>query len=161
LAEFGQTQQTVAELVGKDRSTVANMLRLLQLPAPIRSLVQSSSLSLGHARALLSLQSEPEMMLLAKQVVSQGMSVREVERRVRDRKPTPKSMSEKRTVGPTTGAPNQRLRNIEDQLRKRLQTDVRLNMAGADKGSIAVSFYNAEDLERLLDIMLGANRDRH
>jgi ParB family chromosome partitioning protein len=137
------------------------MLRLLQLPAPIRSLVQSSSLSLGHARALLSLQSEPEMMLLAKQVVAQGMSVREVERRVRDRKPTPKPMSENRTVEPAPVASNQRIRNIEDQLRKRLQTDVRLNMAGTDKGSIAVSFYNAEDLERLLDIMLGVNRERH
>jgi hypothetical protein len=101
------------------------------------------------------------MTLLANQVVAKGMSVREVERHVRDRKPTPKPVSGNRTVGPPTGAPNQRIRNIEDQLRKRLQTDVKLNMSGADKGALAISFYNAEDLERLLDIMLGVNRDRH
>ena len=162
LAEFGQTQQGVADLVGKDRSTVANMLRLLQLPPEIRTMVQNSALSLGHARALLSLPSHAEMLELAKASAEQGLSVREVERRVRDRKPTPKPVSENRTVAATAPAVSRsvQIKRIEDQLRRKFQTDARLNLAGTNKGTISISFYSADDLERLLDIMLGAHRDR-
>ncbi len=160
LTEFGLTQQSVAERVGKERSTVANMLRILQLPADIRLMVQSSSISLGHARALLSLPSETEQMSLAKEIVANGLSVRETERRVRDRKPTPKLVSGKRTAAaaPATDA---HIRNLEDQLRKRLQTDTRISLTGTEKGSVVISFYSADDLERLLDLILGTEREQH
>jgi len=159
LAEFGLTQQSVAARVGKDRSTVANMLRLLQLPAGIRLLVQNATLTLGHARALLSLTSEAEQASLADDIVKHGLSVREVERRVRDRKPTPKVLSENRTSKPLTEG-NVRVRSIEDQLRKRLQTDTRIALTGPEKGTIVISFYSADDLERLLDLLLSPGRER-
>jgi ParB family chromosome partitioning protein len=136
-------------------------------------MVQSSTISLGHARALLSLESEPEMLALAKEVAADGLSVREVERRVRVRKPTPAVVSENRTpVASPGGAPaaaaseipvasSLQIKRIEDQLRRRLQTDVRVNLSGADKGTVAISFFNPDDLERLLDLILGVHRDRH
>jgi ParB family chromosome partitioning protein len=157
VSEFGLTHSAVATVVGKDRSTVANMLRLLQLPAIIRTMVQSSTLSLGHARALLSLGNESEMVALANEAVSGGWSVREVERRVRDRKPTPKKMSDKATVGDHAHA--KLVKQIEDQLRKRLQTDVSVSANSESKGSISIAFYNADDLERLLDVILGPHRE--
>ena len=157
--EFGLTQQSVSERVGKERSTVANMLRILQLPSSIQTMLASDSISLGHARALLSIDSESEQLVMAKEVIAQGLSVREVERRARDRKPTPKVMSEKRTVAQPTSDSN--VKRIEDQLRKRLQTDVKINLFGTDKGTVAISFYNSEDLERLLDLVLGSTRERH
>jgi ParB family chromosome partitioning protein len=159
LAEFGLTQQSVAERVGKERSTVANMLRLLQLPVSIRSMLQSSNLTLGHARALLSLSDESEMQALANEIVALGISVREVERRVRDRKPTPKKVSQKRTPAPQVADAEVRL--IEEKMRKTLQTDTRIILSGPDRGSINISFYSADDLERLLDIMLGSKRNTH
>jgi ParB family chromosome partitioning protein len=159
IADFGQTQHTVAELVGKDRSTVANMLRLLQLPSPVRLMLQNTSLSLGHARALLGLASEPEMLALAKEIVSDGLSVREVEKRVRVRKPTSSGVSENRSSPPAkTPEASAHIKDVENQLRKRLQTEVRISLAGADKGSVSIAFYSSDDLDRLLDLLLGSNR---
>jgi ParB family chromosome partitioning protein len=122
-------------------------------------MLQNSALSLGHARALLGLASEPEMLALAKETVSDGLSVREVEKRVRVRKPTLAGASENRTVPPArTIAATAQIKDVETQLRKRLQTDVRITMTGVDKGSVAIAFYNSDDLERLLDLVLGSNR---
>ncbi|MBA2669307.1 MAG: ParB/RepB/Spo0J family partition protein, partial [Gemmatimonadetes bacterium] len=81
IAEFELTQQQVADAVGKDRSTIANFLRLLNLPASVRRMVQEGQLTLGHARALLSLDGERQMVELAREAAAKGMSVREVEAR--------------------------------------------------------------------------------
>src|SRR5690606_19799332 len=83
IREFSLTQQEVADIVGKDRSTVANTLRLLALPASVRRLVWDGALTVGHARALLGLGEPNEMADLAREVVANGMSVRDVEQRVR------------------------------------------------------------------------------
>jgi ParB family chromosome partitioning protein len=159
LGEFGLTQQAVADRVGKERSTVANMLRLLQLPAPVRLMVQSSELSLGHARALLGLSTEAEIVEMAKDVAAKDLSVREVERRVRVRKPTSKPVSGNRTAAAAPTVPS-RVKAVEDQLRKRFQTDVRVALTGADKGTISIAFYSADDLDRVLDLVLGPDRER-
>src|ERR671915_634654 len=82
--EFGLTQQQVADAVGKDRSTVANFLRVLSLPAPVRQMLNQGLLTLGHARALLALLDDRRMLDLANEVVAKQLSVREVERRVRE-----------------------------------------------------------------------------
>jgi ParB family transcriptional regulator, chromosome partitioning protein len=158
IAEFSLTQQDVAVAVGKDRSTVANFLRLLTLPASVRRLVWEGSLSIGHARALLSLGVEEAMASLAKEVVANGLSVREVERRVREKAPA-KARSGKGKAAQAADRRSAEARRIEDQLRRHLQTDVRLSANGDGKGEIRIPFYNPDDLERVLDIVLGTDRD--
>src|SRR5580765_1593860 len=82
--EFGLTQQQIAETVGKDRSTVANMLRLLQLPDRARQLLQQGELTMGHAKVLLGLEDAEKIVSLALEIVAEGLTVREVERRLRE-----------------------------------------------------------------------------
>ncbi len=153
--EFSLTQQQVADVVGKDRTTVANTLRILQLPASVRRMLADGQLSAGHARALLSLGNEREITDLAREVATNGLSVREVERRARERK-----------SGDTTATTTTRSRDlpaearrIEEELRRRLQTDVQITLSAKEKGTIRIPFYSADDLERVLDLVLGAYRD--
>ena len=157
IAEFALSQQQVAEYVGKDRSTVANMLRLLKLPASVRRMVQEGQLTLGHARALLAFEHEAQIVELARAVVARGLSVRDVERRARASEAgTRKADTRERRQEPKAGA---QTRLVEDQLRRRLQTDVRLLMRGADRGTIEITFYSTDDLERVLDLVLADTRE--
>ena len=87
ITDFSLTQLEVAEIVGKDRSTVANMLRLLNLPIFIRGMVRDGQLTVGHARALLAVASEREMLELAREIVAKGLTVRDVEQRARNAVP--------------------------------------------------------------------------
>jgi ParB family transcriptional regulator, chromosome partitioning protein len=153
--QFELTQQEVADVVGKDRSTVANMLRLLQLPASVRHMLQEAQLTIGHARALLALANERSITDLAREIVAKGLTVREVERRAR-------AMSGAKAPPRATPYADPRApeaRRIEEQLRRRLQTDVEITLSGKDKGAIRISFYSADDLERVLDLVLGATRE--
>ncbi len=154
--EFGLTQQQVGEVVGKDRSTVANLLRLLALPAAVRRLLGEGALSLGHARALLALPDERQMVDLAREAAAAGMSVREVERRVQGA-PGAKRATTAKPARAATGE----ARRIEDQLRRHLQTDVAVRIGKGKKatGEIRVHFYNDDDLARVLDLILGHDRD--
>ena len=161
ITEFALTQQDVADAVGKDRSTVANFLRLLALPASVRRLVWEGSLSIGHARALLSLGDESLMAEMAKEIVTSGLSVREVERRVRERVPAKgrSGAKPKPTATPSADRRSAEARRIEDQLRRHLQTDVKLVATPDGKGEVRIPFYSADDLERVLDLVLGVHRD--
>jgi ParB family transcriptional regulator, chromosome partitioning protein len=146
--EFKLTQQQVADVVGKDRSTVANLLRLLALPASVRRMLQEGQLTLGHARALLGLQGERAITELAREVVARGLTVRDVERRVREAGAKPKAEKEAK--------PDRRsaeVRRIEDDLRRRFQTDVHVAVADKERGEIRISFYSADDLERVLEVL--------
>jgi ParB family chromosome partitioning protein len=167
--EFGLTQQQVADAVGKDRSTIANFLRVLALPAPVRQLLSDGLITLGHARALLALVDDRRMLDLANEVVANQLSVRDVERRVRDANEPTRSSSkssgsemEHGARTPTLPEPSNQaspeLRRIEDQLRRHLQTDVHLALTGKEKGVLRIGFYSSEDLERLLELILGAKR---
>jgi ParB family chromosome partitioning protein len=149
--EFALTQQQVADVVGKDRSTVANMLRLLALPAAVRRMLQQGELTLGHARALLAVGHEHPLVDLAREVVAKGLSVREVEQRARDLAPR-KAAGAPKAGRPVTRDPE--ARRIEDQLRRYLQTDVSLHVQAGTKGEIRIQFYSNEDLERLLELLL-------
>jgi ParB family transcriptional regulator, chromosome partitioning protein len=156
IREFSLTQQEVADIVGKDRSTVANTLRLLALPASVRRLVWDGALTVGHARALLGLGDAMRMADLAKTIVAEGLSVRDVEQRVRT------------TVRPerapaVTASPDARsaeVRRLEDRLRKHLGTDARIVQAGkSTKGELRIPFYSVEDFERMLELILGPEQD--
>ena len=149
--EFELTQQQAADVIGKDRSTVANMLRLLNLPVTIRRMLQESQITLGHARALLAAGSEREMIDLARQVVARGLTVRDVERMARESAPRTAGKGKPKPGGDHGTAETRR---IEAELRKFFQTDVHLSLVSKDKGSIRIDFYSADDLERLLELLV-------
>lgn len=158
IRDFSLTQQEVADIVGKDRSTVANTLRLLALPATVRRLVWDGQLTVGHARALLGVGDDTSIAELAREVVAQGLSVREVERRVREAARTPKR-AEASGAPPTAADPRSaEVRHLEDQLRKHLGTDVKVVQSAKERGEIRVPFYSADDFDRLLELLLGADR---
>lgn len=154
IAEFSLAQQDVADAVGRDRSTVANALRLLKLPAAVLQMLHEGQLSVGHARALLAIEDPRVATNLAREAVAQGLSVREVEDRVRGGRAPERRPRMKRGVGP---APE--VRRVEDALRRRLGTDVRVTLRAKGKGQIHVAFYSNEDLARVLELILGAPFD--
>jgi len=154
IAEFSLAQQDVADAVGRDRSTVANALRLLKLPAAVLQMLHQGQLSVGHARALLAIEDPKLATNLAREAVAQGLSVREIEDRVRGGRAPERRPRMKRGVGP---APE--VRRVEDALRRRLGTDVRVSLRAKGKGQIHVAFYSNEDLARVLELMLGAPFD--
>jgi ParB family chromosome partitioning protein len=149
--DFGLTQQEVSDVVGKERSTVANMLRLLDLPASVRRLVRESQLTTGHARALLAIDNPEAMAALAKEVVAKGLSVRAVESRVREQ---PHRATKRRSSSQKEGHQTAEVRRIQDALRRRFQTDVRIELSAPDRGNIRIPFYSAEDFDRMLEFML-------
>lgn len=159
IEQFRMPQAEVARLVGRNRSTVANLLRLLRLPEPVRAMVHDRRLSEGHARALLPLDSPDAILALAADAVREGWSVREVEARVRgdDTRPSaPQVMPKSPKDKPRTLQVAADVRRVEDALRKRLGTDVRVTQKRKGRGIVAVSYYSNDDLARLLELMLGA-----
>lgn len=154
IAEFSLTQQDVADAVGRNRSTVANALRLLKLPKAVLAMLHESHLSVGHARALLALDDPRTVTNLAREAVAQGLSVREVEDRVRGGRAPERRPRLKKGIGP---APE--VRRVEDALRRRLGTEVRVSLRARGRGQLHISFYSNEDLARVLELILGAPFD--
>jgi ParB family chromosome partitioning protein len=164
IRDFSLTQQEVADLIGKDRTTVTNLLRLLQLPAPVRLLLQEGQLTVGHARALLALEEAHDIEELARETIALGLTVRDVERRVRERTapaPTPPASDAPTRAKGRDIAQSAEVRQIQDALRRRLQTDVTVRVTERDRGRIEIAFYSSEDLERLLELMIGRDWYTH
>ena len=168
IEEFGLTQQQVADAVGKDRTSITNLLRVLTLPTAIRAMVERGHLTAGHARALLPVKDERQQLALANEIVARQLSVREAEARARahardeggrtkgETGTTPRSLpgALPRVAASTDPA----IRRIEEALRKHLQTDVHVQALGNDRGVVRISYYSADDLERVLDLMVGPRR---
>ena len=159
IADFALTQLEVAEIVGKDRSTVANMLRLLNLPVAIRIMLRDGQLTVGHARALLAISNEREMLELARETVAKGLTVRDVEQRARGSATPATSRASKRKGGERASGLNAELKRLQDELRRHLQTDVTITVGDHERGKIEIAFYSSDDLERVLDLVL-ASRER-
>lgn len=154
VTEFKLAASEVARLVGKDRSTIANTLRLLKLPSNVQELMQAGKLSEGHGRALLSVESLAEMSRLARDAVEHGWSVREIEAFARGEtpaKPRGRMMRKPAAQKPPTAD----ARRIEETLRKRLGTDVRLTAKRRGRGMLSIAYYSNDDLARLLEVILG------
>lgn len=151
--DFTLSHAAIAEAVGRDRSTVANAVRLLKLPKSVQQLVADDALSAGHGRALLSLGDGKQIERLARECVAQGWSVREMERQARA---TP-VRRRKEGGGPRRAAPE--VRRIEDALRKRLGTDATVVATGKGRGHLQLRFYSEDDLARLLELILGRRWD--
>ena len=141
--EFHLSQEAIASAVGKDRATVANYMRLLKLPAEIRGDIVTGALTMGHARALVTLPDETAQRRVAREVVSSGLSVREAEALVRREMNPPAPRPEKR-VDPNTRA-------AEERLRVALGTRVRILRKNVGGGRIEVDFGNEEELQRLFE----------
>ncbi|HUK21633.1 MAG TPA: ParB/RepB/Spo0J family partition protein [Gemmatimonadales bacterium] len=154
IEEFKLTQQDVAQAVGRDRSTIANALRLLKLPAAVLALLHAGQLSVGHARALLTIDDPRLAATLAREAVTQGLSVREIEDRARGGRAPERRPRLKRGAGP---APE--VRRVEDALRKHFGTDARMTLRAKGKGQIHLAFFSNDDLARLLELLLGAPFD--
>ena len=155
--EFKLPTAEIARLVGRNRSTVANLVRLLKLPEAVKALVQQGKLSEGHARALLSVEKESEAVSLAEEAVTHGWSVREMEARARGDTPTLVAVAPPN--GGRTRAPQKMatgdVRRVEDALRKRLGTDVRVTSRRRGRGFLSISYYSNDDLARVLELILG------
>lgn len=150
--EFGAQQSDVAELVGRDRSTVANALRLLKLPVAVQSFIHTGKISSGHARALIGAGDPKRIEALAERIASQAMSVRQVEELVRNGKPRGKRETKPAAANDTES------RRVEDALRRRLQTDVKVTRRGKS-GRVIVNYYSNDDLARILELILGEPYD--
>lgn len=154
--DFQLSQQEVADVVGKDRSTVANALRLRQLPAAVRRMLQEKQLTAGHARALLPLGLERAMTDLAREAVANGLSVREVERRVqtgRAKAPTTGRKPTSTSTASPGNASSAEIRRLEELLRKKLQTGVQIHASGRDRGEVRIAFFSNDDLERVVELL--------
>jgi len=151
--EFGLNHAEIAHLVGRDRSTIANALRLLKLPADVVVMVDDGRLSEGHARALLGLNDNAKILRFAGHAVDSGWSVRDLEKKVRNARPAVRGRTEPvRQQSPAH-------RRVEDALRKRLGTDVSVTARRKGRGTISMNYYSEDDLARLLELILGAPFD--
>lgn len=154
--QFKMTQAEIARAVGKSRSTVANLLRLLGLPPSIRRLLREGALSMGHARALLSVDDTVQASELARKAAEEGWSVREVERRA--------AKAQARSEGSGEHSPRSRsrgdtrdplVRALEEALRETLATRVKIRGVDRGKGVIEVPFHGTEDFERIFALIAG------
>jgi ParB family transcriptional regulator, chromosome partitioning protein len=144
--EFHLTQEQIADAVGKDRSSIANYLRLLRLPQEVRANLASNALSMGHARALLALNDEASQLRLARDIVARNLSVRETESLVRKIATPQPAEPEKKTDVHTRAA--------EEKLRLKLGTRVRIMRKGK-AGRIEIDFANEDELQRLYEHLTG------
>ena len=149
LKEFNLTQEELSEKVGKERATVANYLRLLRLPEEIKSLISDGSLSMGHARAVLSIEGRAHQIEAVRKIITKGLSVREAEALAKNISLTgiKKPKSHKAQKAPE-------IASLEDKLRKSLGTKVRVHHKGKKGGKIEIEYYSLDELDRLLDILL-------
>jgi len=144
IEEFGLTREEISRRVGKDRSTVTNYLRLLTLPDVIKEHIAESRLSVGHAKAILSVAGREDQISFAEQLVKRGASVREAEALSRDQnKKRPKKSTKPRASF---------LREIEERLQRSLGTKVRIHPE-KQGGKIIVEYYSNEDLHRIMDVI--------
>jgi ParB family chromosome partitioning protein len=144
---FDLTQEQIAERVGRSRPAVANSIRILKLPSDIQDLLKGGKLTRGHARALLALQTEPEIRRLADRLLMEEMTVRTTEAAAR-------STSRKTERSPETLDPN--VRAAEARLQSRLGTMVKIVTKAGGKGHVEISFDSQEELSRLFDGLMTA-----
>jgi ParB family chromosome partitioning protein len=148
--ELGLSQEEIARRVGRDRTTIANTLRLLKLPRELRELLSQGGLDAGHARALLALEHAADQLALGREAARRGLSVREVERRVALlRSPRERAAARKE---PNTAA-------AEERLRRALGARVVIARRGKG-GAIRVPFKSEAELQRLFELLLRAGRSR-
>ena len=150
LQQEGMTQEKVAERVGKSRVAVANHLRLLKLPAQVQMALQKKTIDMGHARALLSLDSPSQQLKVFKEIQRTGASVRQVEELVKKLKNGEKASLSK--GGGSTNKLPEEFNILREQMASFFQAKVSLSMSQDGKGKISIPFDNEEELERIISL---------
>ena len=151
IEEFNLSQGELATRIGKDRTTIANVLRLLKLPSEIRNHLLQNRITSGHARAILSLETKEKQKELCALIIQKGLSVREAEALAKRWSEKPK-----RVVTPTKRGSDleSQLSSLQDSLRRHLGTKVHITQKGK-RGKIEIEYYSFEDLERIIEAILG------
>ncbi len=145
IKEFGLTQEAVARALGKERSSIANTVRLLALQSEVQAWVESDQLSWGHAKVLLAVSDPEQQVRLGRRAVTERLSVRDLERLVRPAQRAGRSNNARKSHRPS---------EIEERMSRRLGTKVRL-IHGKTGGKIVIDYYSPADLERVIDMILG------
>ena len=150
MEELNYTQEQVAERMGKERSTVANYIRLLKLPPDIQVAVRSNQLSMGHARALINVDTVDKQLYLFSEIKNKGLSVRQTEELVRRlyKEGASATGAVKNSVKPSLP---ESFKRIEDNLASHFSTRVKLNHSKKGEGSISIEYYSLQELNKLLD----------
>jgi ParB family chromosome partitioning protein len=151
LQRFSMTHEQLAGRLGLDRSTVTNLVRLLELPPEVQDAVRVGQISPGHARALLAVPEKDRQVALCKEIITRGHSVRATEALVKEQKTQPPTPSEK----PAAPEKTTHVQGIEDELRQKLTTRVEIRLRGKDNGQIILGFESNDDFERLLEVLRG------
>jgi spoOJ protein len=151
VAQSGMTQEKVAERVGKSRTAVTNYMRLLRLPAQVQMALQKKSIDMGHARALLSIDSPSLQIKLFNEIQKNGYSVRKVEELVQNIKSGESFVEAKKKVKTTTALPEE-FNVLKQQLSKFLNTKVQMNYSAKGKGKISIPFANTAELEHIMQV---------
>ena len=148
--ECGLTQEQVSDRMKKERSTVANYLRLLKLPPDVQKAVRDGQLTMGHARAIIGLEHVEQQLYVFRETMQRGLSVRQVEQMVKDMisEKTPSSSAPKATVKLAPA-----YKRIEDSMASHFSTRVKLDRKKTGKGTVVIEFYNDDDLGRIMDKM--------
>ncbi|WP_019836538.1 ParB/RepB/Spo0J family partition protein [Acinetobacter towneri] len=143
--EFGLSHQEIAETVGKARTTVSNLLRLLTLAEPVKELMQQGLLDMGHARAILTLKAKDQLKV-AQHVIEKNLSVRQTEQLVRDFN-APKQEKPKTVIAPD-------IQQLTQRLSERFSADVKIDYNKQGKGKLTISYHSLEELDGILNICL-------
>ena len=146
VAEFGLTQDQVGEAIGKDRSSVANIIRLVSLPNEIQKLIEKQHVTLGHAKVLAGMSIVEDQLAVARKIVSDQLSVRQTELLV-------EGLRKKEKKQPLVKSSRKQMFPVEEQLRKKLETKVKV-AKGRRGGQIIIHFFSDEDLSRIAGIIL-------
>jgi ParB family chromosome partitioning protein len=157
IEECDLTQDQVSQKVGKSRAAVANMLRLLKLPAGVQAVLRDGRISVGHARALIPVEDADQQRLLVEDIIRDGLSVRAIEERVKQLAASaPEPAPAPRPVSATPQRDEIVLRSLTDRLRSGLGTKVAIKpKTSGDGGRIEIDYYSDEDLERIIDVIGG------
>lgn len=147
IKEFSLTQEELSAKVGKDRATVANYLRLLKLPDEIKTLINDGTLSMGHARAILSIEGKSNQVEAARKIIQKGLSVREAESLAKSWG----SLAKRKSTRQYKKDPQ--IASLEEKLIRNLGTKVRIHHKGK-RGKIEIEYYSMDELDRLLEILL-------
>ncbi len=159
MEECDLTQEKIAQKVGKKRATVANFLRLLKLPAPVQAALRDESISMGHARALIPVDDKEVQLDILTEIEVAGLSVRDVERRVREWQDGGAAPEKGKTLvenieSAEADRDQLQIRAFADQLRATLSTQVQIkHKKGGEGGRIEIAYYSNDDLERLMELL--------
>jgi ParB family chromosome partitioning protein len=159
LARYGGTQDELAGRLGLDRSTISNLIRLLELPDAILDAVRGNQISQGHARALLGLDDEDSRVAAFRRVVAEHLSVRQAEALVSTGVPTPSRPRVRKDPGhpPDAKAPN--LLDLEQEIHRQLGTTVLIKAKSAERGQIIIDYHSQDELDRVTRFFHAAVRD--